>query len=227
MVNFSAIEDFNEALKEIHILLENAVESTNNNLKYATYNKSAIVLLCGKFEAFIESFLEEFSFYLLNSFTNKQLNNHIRNHLLENIISELDRKKKSIEKRNIVLLKFVKILGDSEILCNDFEVNAKFNYGKHGQKELVSLLTKFGFKDFADEEVNKTFYGKFNSLNSIRNNILHQDSTPSLTHVDVENYRDEMLSFVQRIFKESKNHILELSKFNNNPMININIENNR
>lgn len=215
MDSFSAVTDFNDALKEINILLENANESISNNLRYATYNKSAIVLLCGKFEAFIESFLEEFSFYLLNSFTNKQLNDHIRNHLLENVISELDRKKNSVEKRNKVLLKFVKILGESEILCNEFEVNAKFNYGKHGQKELVNLLTKFGFKNFADEEINKNFYEKFNSLNSIRNNILHQDSTPSLTHGDVINYRDEMLSFVQRIFEESKKSIIELTTAKN------------
>jgi Glu-tRNA(Gln) amidotransferase subunit E-like FAD-binding protein len=219
--NSSAVTDFDEALKEINILISNAIESSNYDLKYATYNKSAIVLLCGKFEAFIESFLEEFSYYVLNSFTNKQLNDHIKNHLLENIIIELEKKKPFIDKRNEVLFKFVKILGEEEIMCNEFEINTKFNYGKHGEKELVKLLNKFGFINFAEEEINKRFYSKFNSLNSIRNNILHQDSTPSLTHGDVENYRDEMLSFVHRIYQESLKHIADLKNLNNSGLANL------
>ena len=210
MNNFSAISDFEDALKEINILMDNAAQNIDSSIKYATYNKAAVVLLCGKFEAFIESFLEEYAFFLLNSFTNKQLTTHIKNHLLDNLVSELEKKKNHIEKRNHVLLKFTKILGDEEILCNDFEINAKFNYGKHGEAELTKLLKKFGFHEFAEIEDNKVFYTKFNSLNMIRNNILHQDSTPSLTHGDVIGHREEMILFVERINNESSRHIKDI-----------------
>lgn len=210
MNNFESVSDFKEAIKEIHVLIDNANISIHDNLQYRTFNKSSIVLLCGKFESFLESFLEEFSYYILNNFSNKNLDSFIKEHLIEVLIHELENKKNNLSKREEVLMKFVKILGEQEVLCNDFEINAKFNYGKHGQNEVTKLLKKFGFNDFAESEENKVFYEKFNSLNNIRNNILHQDSTPSLTHQDVTNYLTTLDNFVDNLFEVAKKIILEM-----------------
>ncbi|CAH0334561.1 hypothetical protein FVB9288_00149 [Flavobacterium sp. CECT 9288] len=202
MDNFESVNDFKEAIKEIHILIENANLSISDNLKYRTFNKSSIVLLCGKFESFIECFLEEFGYYILNNFSNKQLEAYIKEHLIDILIKDLDNKKNNPTKRGEILMKFVKILGNDEVLCNEFEINSKFSYGKHGQSEVTKLLKKFGFNEFAASEENKIFYQKFNSLNNIRNNILHQDSTPTLTHQDVENYLVILETFIENIHKE-------------------------
>lgn len=210
MDNFESVNDFNEAIKEIHILIENANLSISDNLKYRTFNKSSIVLLCGKFESFIEGFLEEFGFYILNNFSNKQLETYIKEHLIDVLIKDLDNKKNNPIKRGEVLMKFVKILGNDEVLCNEFEINSKFSYGKHGQSEVIKLLKKFGFNEFANSDENKIFYEKFNSLNNIRNNILHQDSTPSLTHQDVEKYLAVLEMFIENIHKEAIKIISEM-----------------
>ena len=210
MDNFESVNDFNEAIKEIHILIENANLSISDNLKYRTFNKSSIVLLCGKFESFIEGFLEEFGFYILNNFSNKQLETYIKEHLIDVLIKDLDNKKNNPIKREEVLMKFVKILGNDEVLCNEFEINSKFSYGKHGQSEVIKLLKKFGFNEFANSDENKIFYEKFNSLNNIRNNILHQDSTPSLTHQDVEKYLAVLEMFIENIHKEAIKIISEM-----------------
>lgn len=211
MSNFESVNDFKEAIKEIHVLLENATLSISENIKYRTFNKSSIVLLCGKFESFLEGFLEEFGYYILNTFSNKKLESYIKNHLIDVLINELEIKKNNNQKREEVLMKFVKILGADEVLCNEFEINTKFSYGKHGQSEVTKLLKKFGFNDFADSEENKIFYEKFNSLNNIRNNILHQDSTPSLTHQDVETYLSIIEKFVENLYLESIKIIDEMN----------------
>ena len=109
MHNFYSINDFNIAKKEIHILIENANISINENLKYKTFNKSSIVLLCGKFESFLESFLAEFGYYILNNFSNRQLESYIKNHLIDILIKDLEIKKNNIHKREEILMKFVKI----------------------------------------------------------------------------------------------------------------------
>ncbi|WDF65048.1 HEPN domain-containing protein [Flavobacterium sp. KACC 22763] len=211
MNNFESVNDFREALKEIHILIENAISSIDDNLQYRTFNKSSIVLLCGKFESFLECFLDEFGYYILNNFSNKKLESYIKNHLIDVLIKELEIKKNNNEKREEVLMKFVKILGVEEVLCNEFNLDTKFSYGKHGQSEVTKLLKKFGFNEFADSEENKIFYEKFNSLNNIRNNILHQDSTPSLTHQDVISYQNIIINFVENLSNESIKIIQEMN----------------
>ncbi|MXO05733.1 HEPN domain-containing protein [Flavobacterium sp. HBTb2-11-1] len=211
MNNFESVNDFREALKEIHILIENAISSIDDNLQYRTFNKSSIVLLCGKFESFLECFLDEFGYYILNNFSNKKLESYIKNHLIDVLIKELEIKKNNNEKREEVLMKFVKILGVEEVLCNEFNLDTKFSYGKHGQSEVTKLLKKFGFNEFANSEENKIFYEKFNSLNNIRNNILHQDSTPSLTHQDVISYQNIIINFVENLSDESIKIIQEMN----------------
>ncbi len=38
-----------------------------------------------------------------------------------------------------------------------------------------------------------------NSLIAIRNNVIHQDATPSLTHLTVDEHKKNILKFIQLI----------------------------
>ncbi|MBA5792631.1 hypothetical protein H1R17_01175 [Flavobacterium sp. xlx-214] len=212
MHNFYSFDDFNEALKEIQVLLDNAIMVESDMLKYGTFNKASIVLLCGKFESFIESFLEEYCYEIISNYTNAKLEENIKHHLTDVLISELEKKKNNKTKRVEVISKFNKLYGDNEILCNDYPIDCKFSYGKHGEGEVKKLLKRFGFETFAESEENKVFFEKFNSLNYLRNNILHEDSTPSLTHNDVELHINLILEFISNLCASASTKLLQLEE---------------
>lgn len=75
------------------------------------------------------------------------------------------------------------------------------NYGwvNMEQGEIERLLKTFGFKEFVTVDLIKTFFVRFNSLNAIRNNIVHEDATPSLTHQDVKDYLDAVIDFIKEL----------------------------
>lgn len=214
MHNFYSFNDFKEAIKEIQVLIENANQFQNDILKYGTFNKASIVLLCGKFESFLESFLEEYSFEITSNYTNTKLEENIKHHLTDVLIDQLEKKKNNKVKRIEIITKFSKLYSDDEILCNDYSIDCKFSYGKHGEGEVKKLLKKFGFEDFAELEINKAFYEKFNSLNHLRNNILHEDSTPSLTHNDVEVHINLILEFIKALCENATNKLRLIEETN-------------
>ncbi|WP_353096368.1 HEPN domain-containing protein [Empedobacter brevis] len=203
MYNFYSFDDFKEAIKEIQVLVENANNFQNDILKYGTFNKASIVLLCGKFESFIESFLEEYCYEITSNYTNDKLEENIKHHLTDVLITELEKKKNNKNKRIEIITKFNMLYGSEEILCHDYTIDCKFSYGKHGEGEVKKLLKKFGFEDFVELEENKEFYKNFNSLNHLRNNILHEDSTPTLTHNDVEIHIELILNFITTLCKNA------------------------
>ena len=41
-----------------------------------------------------------------------------------------------------------------------------------------------------------------NSLFSIRNNVIHEDASPALTHQTIQDHRDNIMNFVDLIEKE-------------------------
>lgn len=192
---FSATSGFNSAIVEVDILITYAGRNTRNIDKYATFNKSALILLCSKFEAFIEEFLEEYSYECCQICDNKNLDTALFNHLLEVQINHLE-KVKNNQTRRLPVLQNISLLVDANTnSLIGFKVDSKFNFGKHGQKELTNLLTKFGFKSFNDRKITENFYRKFNSLFNIRNNIIHEDATPSLTHQDVKDFKILLQTF--------------------------------
>ena len=161
MYNFSSFFDFKDAIEEINILITNAKENEKVALKYRTYNKASIVLVCGKFESFLESFLEEYCYEILSNYTNIKLEKNIKNHLTEVLINELEKKKNNTTKREEIILRMSQLYSEIEILCNDFSIDCKFNYGKHGEEEIKRLLKRFGFNEFAESDDNKNFFTKF------------------------------------------------------------------
>jgi len=211
MHSFYSLDDFNDALKEIQILIGSSEENQNEIARYVTYNKAAIVLLCGKFESFLESFLEEYTFIITSNYTNVKLEENIKHHLTDVLISELEKKKDNKSTRIEIISKFSRLYSDTEVLCNDYSIDCRFSYGKHGEKEVKKLLKKFGLEEFANAETNKIFFSKFNSLNHLRNNILHEDSTPSLTHHDVNNHITEIRFFINSLCDYGQRRLLQLA----------------
>lgn len=212
MVNLEAVENFNDAIKEIKLLLDYSKRNQKDLHKYATFNKAALVLLCAKFESFIENFLEEYAYEHIRNSNNVTLLREIYEHIVDNILDNIASTQNNLTKRKNHIKELV-------ILCNevtistleDFKVNPKFRGGKHGQKEVERLLKKFGFAQLLEEDIMQNFFNKFNSLNSIRNNIVHEDATPSLTHKDVQEYLSIIQKFVERIHIEADLILLDMN----------------
>ena len=107
--------------------------------------------------------------------------------------------------------------------CENLSVNNKFNYGKHGPKELVELFSRIGIDDvfeyvdifeqkssFIEDYTEKIkFKDEFASFVNYRNKIIHQDFTPELTHVDILNYKEHFVKFSDALGKKL---ILELDR---------------
>ena len=193
MSKFVATTDFQETMDEVQILINYAKRNTKNIARYSTFNKSAIVLLCSKFESFLENFLEEFAFRHANISDGIRMDTQILEHYTNVIIDELT-KITLKEKRKPLIEKMVTLHNNEPCDLTEYQINAKFNYGKHGQKEIQRLILSFGFEEFI-QQVNPIFFNQFNSMNHIRNNIIHGDATPGLTHQDVLSYKNLLVGF--------------------------------
>src|SRR5438309_11814805 len=60
--NFDAALDFTDSLREVDVLCDAAESAHEGSHEYSTFNKAALLLVAGKFEAFAESIVEEFVF---------------------------------------------------------------------------------------------------------------------------------------------------------------------
>lgn len=197
-LQLSSSQEFAFALHEVGILVNDATHNQSNLDKYRVYNKSAVVLLCGKFESFIENFLEEFLSLILEFQSNQRILPSIKEHLSDVIIEKANNSKNFSTKKDYYE-SIIKLFGTTESFCQGFVGVTNFNYGKHGEKELKKLLARFGFEPFYSAPENQSFFVQFNSLNNIRNNILHQDATPSLTHDDILIHIENIRTFATKL----------------------------
>lgn len=196
-LEFEAVEDFQDACHEVDLLIYYSKRNGKDLRKYATFNKAAIVLLCAKFEAFFESFLEEYAFFHLNISSNHSLDRSLYNHLVDCILNNIEFYKGKQDKRKDFINKLEVLCGAVEIRpINSYQIDPKLKFGKHGQNEIQRLLKAFGFSEYSTKDDVKSFFITFNSLNSIRNNIIHEDATPSLTHQNVKSYLDAVKLFI-------------------------------
>lgn len=197
---YEATTDFENNIVEIKILISFAKEFNNDFKRYALFNKASIILLCTKFETFLESFLEEYAYINLTNFNNQNVDEHIYEHILRNHVIKLNKHLLSKKKRENHLNKVVNLCSPQRYdNIQDLDVITKFSYGKHGQTEIEKLLNEFGLCTILNENTKETFFNKFNSLNFIRNNIIHEDATPSLTHVDVEGHLSVIYDFITEL----------------------------
>lgn len=196
-------EEFTKTLAEVDLLLFAADEAAPgkpgaNELTFAVMNKSALLLLTGKFEAFLEGAAEDFLF-ALNQVGAKGRDVPVRilaEHSVK-AVREMENKLNSgdfeeIQRTFVSLARYWIDLDP----CSNLSVSCKFNYGKHGEAEVSKLFKRLGIADvfesvtIVDETVEVyeggsppllDVKGMINSLTGIRNNILHQDETPNLT----------------------------------------------
>lgn len=203
--------DFLRTLEEVDILLTSAEVEIREEAKYAAYNKSALLLLASKFENFVEIAAEVYV-YLVNGLNLRSslVPESLKLHHTFSMVSKLEnyKTKKSDNHTEIKeLLGEIGTLWALDAQFNRLNVPCKFNYGKHGEKELVKLFSPIGIKDIfvevdvyiPDESMGTEgtqkkvdFKGTFNSVVSMRNNILHQNASPNLTH---EFIREQKLIF--------------------------------
>ena len=113
--------------------------------------------------------------------------------------------------------------GEDEITSID--IDKQFDYGRHGESAITKLFSKVGITNIFETcvvyEKKETLAGAkgdlvpvniaadINALTNIRNNILHGDATPSLTHGLIEDYKRHITMFsamlVEKLEKEIDN----------------------
>lgn len=195
------VKEFTSTLDEVDVLILTAEENIADNLRYSTFIKSAILLLSGKFENFIELISETYV-YELNKLNMqpKKIPDSIKYSHSTKIIDKINNKRNNgvdqITKQLLNELGTIWVLDEQPF--NKFQIDCKFSYGKHGETELQKLFSNIGINNILDQikielidEVDPSivnqidFKGTFNSITGLRNNILHQDASPNLTHIDV------------------------------------------
>lgn len=226
-----SLSDFLRTLEEVDILLFSAEECIHEEAKYAAYNKSALLLLSGKFENFVEILTEQYVF-LVNKLNLRSslLPDEMRLHHTYAIIDKLSKKSKNSSQSDEIkrMLSEIGSIWVSDTNFNQLNIDCKFAYGKHGESELVKLFKPIGIKDvFSEVEVfifdssldydstrkRVDFKGTFNSVMNMRNNILHQDASPSLTHKSVREYKLSFESFADAVTITLDNSLNKLIGF--------------
>jgi hypothetical protein len=194
------IDDFRITIKEINILIGYAKRNSIKIEKYRLFNKSAIILLCSKFEFFLENFMEEFLDDVISKNDNHSLPESIKEHLTDVVLENIN-SQTNIKKKTPFLSQLISLYSSEKTNAKKLGIvpNAKFKMGKHGEKEVKSLFIRFGFSDFINQSDLIPFFTSFNSLLAIRNNIVHEDATPSLTHNDVCKFLDDITFFVNLV----------------------------
>lgn len=211
--NFEALDDFKTSLGEIDILCEAALNFREDKQKYATFNKAALLLIAGKFESFIESLLEEYIFKINQSaIPANKVPDPIRLHHSFYALRDFqnDQYRSRPKEAADVLTQLGKLWATAEPVSK-LRFECKFSYGKHGEKELTKIFEKVGLSDLFEQikltETIETvssdqpvlsaidFRGIFNSVCSMRNNILHEDKSPSLNTEEIATFKKQFEQF--------------------------------
>jgi hypothetical protein len=107
---------------------------------------------------------------------------------------------------------------------NHIEIGTEFDYGKHGPKAINRLFARVGIDSVISKcnvyEMVETITGRsranvdieadINALTNLRNNILHSDANPSVTHQQIGKYKKHLTQFSQAVSKILKK---ELTKY--------------
>lgn len=203
-----SVDDFKNRLTEIDVLITYAKKNQRSIEKYKLFNKTAIVLLCSHFEVFVEAFLAEHVDVLKNCYNSITMPQYMK----DNFIDDTFKAYKDIpqpSKKQKPLKALFQLHGNeplSMIKLSDLILEYKYGFGRHGQTETDKLFRKFGFKDFVNTPTYQDSFRRINSAISIRNNIIHEGSAPTLSYADVVNYRDYFLRFANDLEKHVVNN---------------------
>lgn len=196
-----SINGLRASVKEINTILKYAAMNTSNITKYQMFNKIAVVFLSTKFEVFIEDFMEEHSLKILQGHKNTTMPNNLKNSFVDTAVEYMASVKNRGKKNDYLssLIKLVKNDGDSINDIANIRPATKFNYGKHGQKEVEAIFVRYGLEAFIRSPKVQNCLTMFNSLIAIRNNVIHQDASPSLTHQTIKGHMDNIMKFVDML----------------------------
>jgi hypothetical protein len=206
--------DFTHSLKEVEIILKWAEKYPR---EYDVCIKSALLFLVAKFETFLEDLVSNY----IQTIEKKGLSPRhfpeiMKLHSIDNIISETFiadvRKHKPRALQTIIKLSRL-CVGDDSI--SSIDIDKSFDYGKHGEKAIDHLFSRIGVEDVFSlcdiYELRDTLAGKnrvkinmvadINSLTNHRNSILHNDSTPNITHLQIASYEKHLIQFSKKITK--------------------------
>lgn len=207
----NAIDDFSAKITEVDILIAYSKRNQKDIAKYQLFNKTAEVLLATKFECFLEDFFEEHMARILRGHTPTTISSTIKICYADYAAEQMLTTKKAIEKDKIIksLGTFLNSTLSDLSALKSIQPPIKFNYGKHGQKEIENLFIRYGMERFIKSSESKSFLMQYNSCVSIRNNIIHQDASPSLTHEVVRTHKELVINFVNSLRQDVEEHKLE------------------
>jgi len=233
--DMEAHKEFVNALKEVQILLKSAeasVEFRNSEPeRYIAYIKAAILLMAGKFENFLESVVVEYVDEVNQmKLASSAIPHHLRLYHSFNLLKEFDSlKAPQKHEKTRGIFESLGILWGKDDAFDALDIECKFAYGKHGEAEVQKLFKIVGIDDVfaaidvmvtddsnSEEEVSVLikvdFKGIFNSVSHIRNNIIHQDASPSITPGDVRKYMAALEAFAQELSLHLRNSLDKLAE---------------
>jgi hypothetical protein len=208
-------EDFINSLKEVQLIINRAVKHQQNPREYEICVKSALLFLVSKFETFLEDLVQSY----IHIIENKKLPPHllpeaIKLHSLDNLVDDkfISDVRNHKPRALISITKISKLCVGDELIDN-ITIDKGFDYGKHGEKAIVHLFSRIGIEDIFSlcdlYELQDTLLGKtkvkiniiadINSITNHRNNILHNDLTPNVTHDQIFLYKKHLVQFSKRI----------------------------
>lgn len=196
-----SIDHLRESIGEIDTILSYASHNTANIGKYQMFNKIAIVLLSTKFEVFIEEFIDEHSMKMIKGHTNTTFPASLKSAYVDTAVEKTGNVKSRADK-NSYLQSLIKLMGNdgTGISCiANIRPSVKFNYGKHGQKEIEAMFDRHGMGIFIKSAQVQTCMAMLNSMIAIRNNVIHQDVSPGLTHQTIKDHKDNVMAFVNQV----------------------------
>ena len=193
-----SIDNFRNRISEIDTLVDYAIHNVSNISIYQLFIKTSIVLLSTKLEVFLEEFIDEHSIRTLNGHTNITLPKKIKekyfNRGIELIANEKKQHKKEPLFQSISVLQ--KNDGGSISSISNIRPLLSFNYGKHGQKEIESMFERHGLDSFIQSINSQNCLRMMNSLIAIRNNVIHQDTSPGIPHQTIIEHKNNILNFI-------------------------------
>lgn len=192
-----SVDDFKNRLKEIDILIAYAQNNQRSLDKYKLFNKTAIVLLCSHFEVFVEAFMAEHVDCLKICYNSVTMPQYMKDNFIDDTFKAYKEVSQPSKKQRPLKALF-QLHGNSPIsmsTLNDLLLEIKYGFGKHGQSETDKLFKKFGFGVFVNTTIYQDAFRKINSAISIRNNIIHEGSAPTLSHADVVDYKEWFIRF--------------------------------
>lgn len=201
-MNFDCINDFDSKISEVRLLLSYAQKNSKNLTRYQMFIKVSIILLVTKFESFIEDFLDEHSSQVIKGHTNRTLPVGMRQSYALSAIEKANQAPQAEKKERCIEDISLLWLGEEKKIDTlmTYRPAVKFKLGKHGQDELMRIFALNGLKDYLLLEDTKKILRQIDSLLAIRNNIIHEDASPSITHQDVDKYVDGIDKFVKDLY---------------------------